>query len=218
VFGYAAAETLGRSMCILMPEGETGREFIGYALDGAKRMKLLITDLLDYSRLGNDESPYQKLDASVVCADALKTLTLAIRDAGAEITVGKLPAVIGNRAQLRQVFYQLIGNAIKYQAPDRPPRIELSATRGEGAWHFSVQDNAMGIPDEFLSRVFMIFYRLHRERRYPGTGVGLALCKRILELHGGTIWAESVRGEGSVFRFVLPDRPPRGATLAAGGA
>ncbi|MBI4696450.1 MAG: PAS domain S-box protein [Gammaproteobacteria bacterium] len=187
---------------------DTGREFIGYALDGAKRMKLLINDLLEYSRLSHDTGVHSKIDANRVCDDALKTLALAVRDSGAEVEVGKLPAITGHRAQLRVLFHQLIGNAIKYQAADRPPRIEVNALRDGNAWHFRVKDNGMGIPEEFLGRIFHIFHRLHRERRFPGTGVGLAMCKRIVELHGGTIWAESVRGEGSLFHFTLADRPP----------
>lgn len=185
---------------------DTGREFIAYALDGAKRMKMLIADLLDYSRLSHDTGRHQKVDTNVVCADALKTLALAVRDSGAEVTVGKLPQVLANRGQLRQIFHQLVGNAIKYRLPDRPPRVDIAARREGAMWHFTVTDNAMGIPEQFLSRIFFIFHRLHRDRRHPGTGVGLAICKRIVELHGGTIWAESVRGEGSIFHFTLPDR------------
>ncbi|HYD63612.1 MAG TPA: response regulator [Noviherbaspirillum sp.] len=178
-------------------------EFIEFAVDGAKRMQKLIDDLLSYSRLGSRAKPFQPTASAEAVNDAIRSLRVAIEEANAEITTGWLPMVMGDAAQLAQLFQNLIGNAIKFRR-NRPPHIHIFAEDAGGSWCFSVKDDGIGIAPEYFDRIFVMFQRLHSRGTYQGTGIGLALCKRIVEHHAGRIWVESVPAEGSVFKFTLP--------------
>ncbi len=184
---------------------DDAREFIGFAADGATRMKTLIQDLLAYSRVGTRGKPFVPIDLAKPLAQALEHLQVRLAENGAEVTHDPLPTVLGDQTQLTQLFLNLIGNAIKFRSPDRSPRIHVSAQRGEGEWTLCVEDNGIGIEPQYLERIFIIFQRLHARTDYPGTGIGLALCKRVVDRHGGRIWAKSTPGQGSRFCFALPD-------------
>lgn len=178
---------------------EDADEFIGYVVDGAERMQRLINDLLTYSRVGMREKDFAPTDLSAVLEAARTNLRIAIEESGAQITSGPLPAVWGDRSQLVQLFQNLIGNAIKFRG-EEAPQIRVGATRRDRRWVISVRDNGIGIEPAGIERIFQ---RLHGRGEYPGTGIGLALCKRIVERHGGEIWVESVSGEGSTFYFTM---------------
>ena len=177
-------------------------EFIGFAVDGAKRMQALINDLLAYSRLGTKARPCETTDCNAVLATALGHLRLAIADSGAVITHDSLPTLMGDASQLLQLFQNLIANAIKFRR-DEAPRIEVGAQRVEAGWSFTVRDNGIGIEPEYFDRIFVLFQRLHGRGAYPGTGIGLAICKKVVERHGGHIEVESTPGQGSTFSFTL---------------
>lgn len=178
-------------------------EFIGHAVDGATRMQSLIDDLLSYSRVGRLEDARQPVDCERVLDEALRNLSAAIRESGVQITHDRLPIVHGIAAQLVLLFQNLIGNAIKFRSKDRIARIHLEADTRDDAWVFRVRDNGIGIDPQYFERIFLIFQRLHTRREYPGTGLGLALCKRIVEHHGGRIVVESEPGRGTTFSFAL---------------
>lgn len=178
-------------------------EFIEYIADGAKRMSRLISDLLEYSRVGTKGRPLAPTDASEVFRIACNNLSLTIQDAGANVTSDPLPTVMGDETQLLQLFQNLIGNALKFRS-DRPTRIHVSAEPQHGKWLFRISDNGIGIEPQFAERIFIIFQRLHDRATYPGTGIGLAICKKIVERHGGRIWVESQPGAGATFCFLLP--------------
>ena len=181
------------------------REFIAFAVDGAQRMDALIRDLLDYSRIGRTDPQMAPVAVEKAIAAAIANLAAAIEDSGAVIEpLGSSPTVSGNSGELIRLFQNLIANAIKYRATDRTPRVALSAAQDKGEWVFAVSDNGIGIAPEHFKRIFMVFQRLHGRGAYEGTGIGLAICKKIVEHHGGRIWVESVPGEGSTFRFTLP--------------
>jgi light-regulated signal transduction histidine kinase (bacteriophytochrome) len=165
-------------------------------------MQALINDLLAYSRLGTKARPFVATDCNAVLETALGNLRLAIADSGAVITHDPLPTLMADASQLLQLFQNLIANAIKFRT-DAPPRIEVRAERLDGTWRFSVSDNGIGIAPEYFSRIFVLFQRLHGRGAYPGTGIGLAICKKIVERHGGRIEVASVPGEGSTFSFTL---------------
>jgi PAS domain S-box-containing protein len=177
-------------------------DFIGYALDGSQRMKRLIDDLLAYSRVATRRQEPQPNDSAAALADALDNLRLAIEESNATVTHDDLPTVLADGTQLRQLFQNLIGNALKFHRGE-PPRVHVAAKAGEDAWTFSVVDNGVGIEPRFHEEVFMIFRRLHG-REYAGTGIGLAVCKKIVEQHGGRIWLESEPGAGTTIYFTLP--------------
>ena len=180
-------------------------EFIDFAVDGTQRMKRLIEDLLLYSRAGKGAPPMGKFDAERPLHEAIRNLRAAIEESGAEVTSGPLPALTAVESQLVQIFQNLIGNAIKYRG-DRVPHIHVTATEGSEEWVFSVADNGIGIDPRYYDRIFQIFQRLHGRGEYEGTGIGLAICKRILQQQGGRIWVESEPGQGSTFHFSLPMR------------
>lgn len=187
-------------------------EFIGFAVDGAQRMSRMITDLLDYSRVHRLGQAFAPVDLGAALADAQANLATAIDGCGAKITAAPLPAVIGDPSQLMRVFQNLIGNALKYRKPDAAPTITIGATDKDGFWVVSVADDGIGIDPAHTGRLFQVFQRLHPRGAYEGTGIGLALCRRILERHGGRIWVESAgEGTGSTFRFALPHIPPQSA-------
>jgi PAS domain S-box-containing protein len=178
-------------------------EFIGHAVDGATRMQALIDDLLSYSRVGRLENPQQLTDCQHVLDQALKNLSVAIQETGAQISHDPLPVVRAIPAQLALLFQNLVANAIKFRSKERPVQIRVGAETRADAWLFQVQDNGIGIDPQYFERIFLIFQRLHTRREYPGTGLGLALCKRIVEHHGGRIWVESEAGKGTTFFFTL---------------
>jgi PAS domain S-box-containing protein len=178
-------------------------EFIGFALDGAVRMQRLIEDLLAYSRVSSRGAEFAPTQADAVLDDALSNLKLAITDANAVITRDPLPLVPADRSQLEHVFLNLIGNALKFRGAERP-EVHVTAAQRDGDWLFSVRDNGIGIESQYFDRIFVIFQRLHGREEYPGTGIGLAITKRIVERHGGRIWVESQPGQGTTFFFTIP--------------
>ncbi len=189
-------------------------EFIGFAVNGAKRMSALIQDLLLYARVDAQGSPLEPVDCDAVMASALANLRFLLDSQQATVEVaGPLPCVLGDAPQLSSVLQNLIGNAVKYRAPDRTPHIRIGVQPGaDGEWQFTIADNGIGIAPEYHDRIFNIFQRLHGQGQYPGTGIGLALVRRIISRHGGRVWAESPdQGQsGTVFRFTLPMIAPEG--------
>jgi PAS domain S-box-containing protein len=178
-------------------------QYIGRAVEGARHMQTLINDLLAYARVGTRAREPVPVDCEAVFDRAVAHLAEAVRESGAEVTRAALPTVRGDATQLVQVFQNLIGNAVKFRA-DRPPRVRVEAAPDGPCWRFSVRDNGIGIDRRYHDRLFVIFQRLHGREQYPGTGVGLAICKRIVERHGGRIWLESEPGQGTTFYFTLP--------------
>jgi PAS domain S-box-containing protein len=182
---------------------EDADEFIGYVVDGVTRMQALINDLLAYSRVGTRGSGFDRVDVVRLVDRLLIDLGPAIEEADAVVVRGPLPAVHGDPVQLGQLFLNLLSNAIKFRGA-QAPRVEVSAVRDGPMLRFSVSDNGIGIAPEFQDRIFVIFQRLHSRDEYPGTGIGLAICKKIVERHGGTIWLDSRPGAGTTFHFTLP--------------
>jgi PAS domain S-box-containing protein len=187
-----------------------GAEYIAYAVDGAKRMQLLINDLLAYSRVGTQRNEFVLTDCAGVVGLTIKNLQKAIRESGANITCDPLPTVLADKMQLLQLFQNLLGNAIKFRA-EQPPKIHITAKDTDSFWQFAVKDNGIGIEPRHFERIFLIFQRLHSRRQYPGTGMGLAICKKIVDRHGGTIWPVSEPGMGTTFFFTLPRHTRRSA-------
>lgn len=193
---------------------ERGIEYIGFAVDGAKRMQVLINDLLTFSRVGRLGTTEAEVDLSDALAAGLSNLTVAIEEADAEIVRPSrpLPRVIGDPTLLTMLWQNLVGNSVKFRREDRRPRVVIDCERGtgdrEGEWLFSVSDNGIGIGAEFAEKVFVIFQRLHGREVYSGTGVGLALSKKIVEHHGGTIWVDTSYTDGTRVRFTLPIPAP----------
>ncbi|MFN3650121.1 MAG: PAS domain S-box protein [Armatimonadota bacterium] len=186
-------------------------EFIEFTVDGVKRMQELINDLLAYSRVGTHGREFAPVDCNRILERVLDNLQVAIEEREAEISVQPLPEVRGDASQLLQLFQNLVGNAIKFQKPGERPRVEVAAASEEEGWHFTVRDNGIGIEPEYAERIFLIFQRLHSRSDFPGTGIGLAICKKIVERHGGGIWVES-SGSGSAFHFTIPAHPEAEAT------
>jgi len=178
-------------------------EFIGFALDGATRMKALITDLLAYSRVEGGEKVFEEFDAQIALNKALANLSLVVEDSKAIITADVMPHIKADVVQISQLFQNLIGNAIKFQK-EIVPQIHVGVMSKKDEWQFSVRDNGIGIRQQYLERIFVIFQRLHGKDEYPGTGIGLAICKKVVERHGGRIWVESTVGEGTTFYFTIP--------------
>jgi len=185
---------------------DDARDFINYAVDGATRMQTLITDLLSYSRVGTQGKPLELTRCDDVLDRVLNNnLRLAIKESGVAITRDPLPTVMADPLQLGQLFQNLVANAIKFRGK-APPSVHIFAERRNGDWEISVCDNGIGISQEHADRIFVIFQRLHTKTEYPGTGIGLAICKKIAERHGGRIWVEPTPGGGSTFRFTIPLR------------
>ncbi|MGB9004802.1 MAG: ATP-binding protein [Candidatus Aminicenantales bacterium] len=182
---------------------EKAKKYIDYAVDGAVRMQRLINDLLTYSRVGTRGKPPEPADSNSVLGEAIKNLAAMIEENRAVITNDELPTVLADASQLVQVFQNLLANSIKFRGKDNP-RIHVSAQDHGREWIFSIRDNGIGIDPQYADRVFLIFQRLHTKEEYPGTGIGLAICRRIVERHGGKIWFESKPGKGSTFFFTLP--------------
>jgi two-component system sensor histidine kinase/response regulator len=187
---------------------DSADKYIHYAVDGALRMQTLVRDLLAFSRVGREGGDRRLTDCNTVVEAARKNLQAAIQESGAQITTEQLPAVVADGSQLLQLFQNLIGNAIKFRGA-QPPAIRVTAEKHGREWCFSVADNGIGIAPEHAEMVFVIFKRLHAREEYVGSGIGLAICKKIVEYHGGQIWVESRLGQGSTFKFTLPAPEPR---------
>jgi PAS domain S-box-containing protein len=188
--------------------GPDADEFINYAVDGAARMQKLIKDLLAYSRLGTREKQFGVVDAGVAFLKAQENLKGAIEEKKAEIKSGSLPKIKADEVQVIQLFQNLLSNSLKFSGKEGPCVIEISAEKKAGEWQFCIRDNGIGIDKKYFEKIFIIFQRLHAVGEYPGTGIGLAICKRIVENHGGRIWLESEEGRGAAFYFTIPDKKP----------
>ncbi|HEV2638568.1 MAG TPA: ATP-binding protein [Actinocrinis sp.] len=231
-FAYVASHDLQEplrkvaSFCQLLQRRYAGQlderadQYIAFAVDGATRMQVLINDLLTFSRVGRVNTRLSTVDLERVFAVAVEAVSMAVAESGAQITHDPLPEVVGDATQLGMLVQNLLGNAVKFRSPDRPPQIHLSAERGEGRWNFAVADNGIGISPQYADRVFVIFQRLHTKESYPGTGIGLALCKKIVEFHGGTISVDPEHSPGTRIAFSLSDSgvPPGRSALADGSA
>jgi signal transduction histidine kinase len=180
------------------------KEFINFATDGAQRMHAMINDLLTYARVDKAGGRFSLVDCGEALRQTISNLQVAIRESGASITHGPMPAVQGDEVQIVQLFQNLIGNAIKFRRVGVPPKIHIEIERGEREWTISIEDNGIGIEPNYHERIFQIFQRLHGREEYSGTGIGLALSKKIVERHSGRIWVESTPGLGSTFSFTLP--------------
>jgi light-regulated signal transduction histidine kinase (bacteriophytochrome) len=183
---------------------QDAQEFINFAVDGATRMQNLINDLLAYSRVGTRGKPFRPTDGEAVFKMAVDNLARSITKNDAVITHDPLPTVSGDEVQLTQLFQNLIGNAVKFHGREKP-RVHVSARQQDGEWVFAVRDNGIGMAPDQQERIFSIFQRLHHRSEYPGTGIGLAICKKIVERHGGRIWVESEVGRGSTFYFTVKE-------------
>jgi signal transduction histidine kinase len=216
-FAYVASHDLQEplrkvaSFCQLIEQryedqlDERGKQYIGFAVDGAKRMQQLINDLLGFSRVGRSTGEQPVVAGDDVLRQALASLGQALEDSGAQIDAGPLPQVRGEPALLAAVFQNLIGNALKFHGDGGPPHIAISAERRGDEWVFTCADDGIGIEPEYAERIFMIFQRLHPKDAYAGTGIGLAMCRKIVEYHGGRIWLDTDAPDGrTTFRFTLP--------------
>ena len=182
---------------------EDTREAIDFAVGGAVRMKGLIDGLLAFSRLDRPIGGWTTVEGASVWAQVVDNLELAIEDAGAEITVGELPVVRGNEVQLVQLVQNLVANALRFKKPDEPPRISVWAEDRDSEWLFAVRDSGIGLDPKHSERIFRIFQRLHPIGRYDGSGIGLAICRKIVERHGGRIWVEAEPDRGATFYFTI---------------
>jgi light-regulated signal transduction histidine kinase (bacteriophytochrome) len=180
-------------------------EFMDFIVDGAARMKQLIEDLLAYSRVGTRGRMLAPTDSGAALAKALANLRGAQEASGAQVSHDAMPEVVADSGQLTQVFQNLIGNAMKFRG-EEPPRIQVGAQAREKVWVFSVRDNGIGFDPQYADRIFLVFQRLHNRAEYPGTGIGLAICKKIVDRHGGRIWVDSHPGTGSTFFFTIPEK------------
>jgi signal transduction histidine kinase len=196
---------------------DRAKQYIHFAVDGAKRMQLLINDLLDFSRVGRLGGAKVPTDSGAAARAAVENLSAAIEDAGATVTIGDLPRVLGSPSQLTQLFQNLVENAVKFRGED-PPHVRIDAVERDGMWEFSCADNGIGVDPKYADRIFLIFQRLHPRDVYAGTGIGLALCRKIVDYHGGRLWLDTgTNGRGTTFRWTLPAAGDDGAPLPAGG-
>ncbi|MGA1864280.1 MAG: sensor histidine kinase [bacterium] len=184
---------------------EDANEFIGYAVDGATRMQKLINDLLVYSRIGTHGKAFKQTNCELALEQALGNLEVSIRECNAVIEHDPLPTFMCDGLQISQLFQNLINNAIKFRN-EQTPHIRICAKENDNEWVFSVQDNGIGIDPKYAEHIFIIFHRLHDRSKYSGTGIGLAICKKIVERHGGSIWMESQPGKGATFYFSIPKK------------
>jgi signal transduction histidine kinase len=185
--------------------GADADEYLDFIVTEAMRLSSLVTDLLDYSRCETEGMAPADVDCGEAVAEVLESLRTAIASQDAQIEVAPLPRVRADRGQLRQLFQNLVANALKFSRPDVKPHIAIAAERIESAWLFTVADNGIGIEPQYADYIFQMFRRLHTRDKYSGTGIGLAICKRVVENHGGRIWVQSNPGEGTTFFFTLPD-------------
>ncbi|MFB8280375.1 sensor histidine kinase [Nocardia colli] len=218
-FAYVASHDLQEplrkvaSFCQLLDKrygdqlDERGKQYIDFAVDGAKRMQVLINDLLTFSRVGRVIEATARVDLGETLNTAVDNLSSVIEETGARVELpAESPTVVGDATLLTMLWQNLIGNAIKFRAPERVPlvRVDCAVDAASGMWEFSVTDNGIGIATEFAEQVFVIFQRLHSREEYGGTGIGLAVCRKIVEYHGGKIWVDTAYTEGTRFRFTLP--------------
>jgi light-regulated signal transduction histidine kinase (bacteriophytochrome) len=218
-FAYVASHDLQEPLravagCVqLLAEGyasrldDTARELITHSVDGVRRMHTLIEDLLTYSRVGTGGKPFRKIDCSEILSSVLANLAAEIREREAVLIYDKHPTIIADPNQIAQLFQNLISNGIKF-CTDRRPEIRIQSSYRDGEWLFSVSDNGIGIDPCCSERIFLIFQRLHTRKEFPGSGIGLAVCKRIVERHRGRIWVEPEPGNGATFYFTIPDPSP----------
>lgn len=185
---------------------EKGKQYIHLASDGAQRMKQIIEELLEFSKVGKVEDKRDRVDLQEMTNHITALFHQQITETEAKLDIAPLPVVLAFRAPMRQVFQNLIGNALKYQHPTTQPIVKVTCEDQGSYWKFAVSDNGIGIPKEQFEQVFVIFKRLHDPEQYPGTGVGLAVTKKIIEFVGGKIWVESEVGKGSTFHFTLPKK------------
>lgn len=183
-----------------------GLKYLGIMVDAAKRMQVLIDDILSYARLGREDVPRRQVDMNALVRGVLSDLEIALQDVGAQVEVTSLPAVLGDPSQLRQLWQNLISNALKYRQPEQAPSIHVGSDYQGGKPRFWVRDNGIGIDPRHFDRIFGVFQRLHSRDEYPGTGIGLAVCKKIVTNHGGAIWVESIPGRGTTFYFTLEEK------------
>jgi light-regulated signal transduction histidine kinase (bacteriophytochrome) len=184
--------------------GDETDRYIHYIVDGAERMLVLINDVLTYSRVGTVTKLFVPIDCNELVKQVLSDMQQKIGSAGAAVTVDPLPVVTADKTELTRVFQNLVDNAVKFRR-EEPLRVHISVNRDANEWIFSISDNGIGIAKEFLDRIFVVFQRLHTREEYGGTGIGLAICKKAVERHGGRIWAGSENGKGSTFYFTIPD-------------
>ncbi len=222
-FAYIASHDLQEplrkvtSFCQLLQRRYAGQldekadQYIEFAVDGAKRMQVLINDLLAFSRVGRSQEEFGPVAVAAALAAATANLSDQIAQAGAVIEAGDLPVVRAQLTLLTVVFQNLLGNALKFRG-ERPPRILITATRAGAFWELCVADNGIGIEPQYADRVFLIFQRLHDRAAYPGTGIGLAMCRKIIEYFGGRIWVDTGVTDGTTFRFTVPALPHDGGT------
>ncbi len=221
-FAYVASHDLQEplrkvaSFCQLLQQRYGGQlddradQYIGFAVDGARRMQDLINDLLAFSRVGRLEQPHTDVDCNALLTRVRTDLSRAIEESGATIEASELPTVHADAGLLRLVFQNLCANAIKFRA-EAAPVVRIGAERDDGFWRFKVSDNGIGIDPSYEERIFVLFQRLHPRTEYEGTGIGLAMCRKIVEYHGGRMWLDAdatVVGEGSTFYFTLPAERP----------
>ena len=190
-----------------------GRQFLGFLREGGRRLATLINDLLAYTRAGVVDGSVQTVDSSAALEETLANLAEAIRESGANVTHDLLPPVEIGESHLQLVFQNLLSNAIKYRN-EEPPQIHVSASQQGADVVFSVRDNGIGIDPQYKEKIFGVFKRLHRDQKYSGTGIGLAICQRVVERYGGRIWVESTPGKGAAFFFALPKRAARTRSAA----
>jgi signal transduction histidine kinase len=197
---------------------ERANQYIDFAIEGANRMQALINDLLRFSRVGRVHDARVDVDLEEVYATTVSTLSISIEEAGARLSHDPLPTVTGDPGQLGLLLQNLLSNAVKFRSPDRTPEIRVTAERHDDMWHFAVTDNGIGIGPEYAERVFVIFQRLHTRDAYPGTGIGLAVCKKIVEFHGGTIAVDTAHEPGARITFTLPAQASGPETAEDDGA
>ena len=193
---------------------EQADKYIGYSVDGAVRMQALIHDLLKFSRVGNAEIQPRTTDCRAVVEQAVRNLQAAVEESGAVVNCNGLPVIMADPSQLTQVFQNLIANAIKFHGSEKPV-IQIDAERKDHEWVLVVSDNGIGVPVGSWRDIFVIFRRLHTRAEYAGTGIGLAICKKIIERHGGKLWIEAQAKPGCRFKFTLPAEPPSKAVREA---
>ncbi|HJT24351.1 MAG TPA: ATP-binding protein, partial [bacterium] len=191
------------------------KEFMGFVVNSAKHMRDLIHGLLEYSRVGSHKNPFQMVNCGVVLEKVMDQLKTSLTEKGAHVETQRLPEVLGDPLLLTMLFQNLIANALKF-CKSSSPEIQIGCREGEGEWVLWVKDNGIGIDPKYFDRIFVIFQRLHSREEYPGTGLGLAVCKKTVERHGGRIWVESEPGKGATFYFTLPF-PKQGVAAPAGG-
>jgi light-regulated signal transduction histidine kinase (bacteriophytochrome) len=226
-FAYVASHDLQEplrkvsSFCQLLQRRYAGQlderadQYIGFAVDGAQRMQRLINDLLAFSRIGRLTTEFTEVDLNAVVADCVSQQEAGLERTHGEVSWANLPTVRGEEPLLAALFGNLIGNSMKFRQPEMPPRVRISARKLAGEWEITCRDNGIGIEPEYVDKVFVIFQRLHARGAYPGTGIGLAIAKKIVEYHGGRIWVDTEEpGTGTTIRFTLPVEAPPDTTAA----